>query len=172
MLNRAVPYAVVWSFVAATSAPADVIGDWNEKAVGFVTARNVPPPQAERAMAMVHAAMFDAVNSVDRRYLPVVTQTPSPATASREAAAATAAGGVLVGLYPGALELKNTVAAYLVTLPDGDAKAAGIRLGEAVAARVLDARVDDGSQAPDAYRPKTQAGVYVPTPITIGSTPR
>jgi hypothetical protein len=39
-----------------------------------------------------------------------------------------------------------------------------------VAAKVLEARRNDGADAPDAYRPKTEPGAYVPTAITVGST--
>jgi hypothetical protein len=155
--------------VPAPAAFADVITDWNERAVAFVTPR-MTPPAAQRQVAMVQVAMFDAVNSVDRRYLPYLEQLPASPTTSKEAAAAAAAGNVLVGLHPQtAGEIKTTLAAYLAAIPDGDAKSAGIRLGEAVAAKVLDARAKDGSQVPDAYRPKTRPGVYVPTPITVAS---
>jgi hypothetical protein len=171
MFNRAILWAIMWSCAATTSVSADAISDWNERTVSFVTARQVPPPQAERVMAMVHVAMFDAVNSIERRYRPGLTQLPAPATVSKEAAAVAAAGTVLVGLYSdAAAELKGAMAAYLAAMPDSEAKSAGIRLGEAVAAGVLQARANDGSDAADAYRPKAKAGVYVPTPITVGST--
>ena len=65
--------------------------------------------------------------------------------------------------------MKGAVAAYLVAIPDGAAKSDGIKLGEAVAARVLEARANDGHDAPDAYRPRTTPGVYVPTAITAAS---
>jgi hypothetical protein len=52
----------------ATPAFADVISDWNEKAVAFLTEKTVPAPQAERTMAMMHVAMFDAVNAIEPRY--------------------------------------------------------------------------------------------------------
>src|SRR5262245_16298399 len=68
-------------------AAADVITDWNEKAVAWVTPR-MAPPMAQRAVAIVQVAMFDAVNSIDRRYRPYLTQLPVAATTSREAAAA------------------------------------------------------------------------------------
>jgi len=77
---------------------------------------------------------------------------------------------VLIGLYPDAVELKGAMAAYLAAMPGGEAKSAGVRLGEAVAAGVLQARAEDGSEAADAYRPKARAGVYVPTAITVAST--
>jgi len=170
LFDRTIWLVMVWSCFATTPVFADVISAWNEKTVAFLTVRNVPPPQAERVMAMVHLAMFDAVNSIVNRYRPGITQVSAPATASKDAAAAAAAGTVLVGLYPESARLKDAMAVYLAAMPDGDAKSAGIRLGETVAAQVLDARANDGSQAADAYRPKTKAGAYVPTALTVGST--
>ncbi|HEX4828601.1 MAG TPA: hypothetical protein VFV12_10260, partial [Xanthobacteraceae bacterium] len=128
----------------APSAFADVIADWNEKAVAFVTPR-MTPPAAQRAVAMVQVAMFDAVNSIERRYRPYLVQLPAPAATSKEAAATTAAGSVLAGLHPQAqAELKGATTAYLSNIPDGDAKSEGIRLGEVVAAKILEARAKDG----------------------------
>jgi len=153
----------------AVPALADTITDWNEKAVALVTPRMVPPA-AQRAVAIVQAAMFDAVNSIARRYQPYMVQLPAAATASQEAAAAAAAGAVLAGLVPQAkADLTSATAAYLGAISDSEAKAEGIRLGEAVAAKVLQARANDGADAPDSYRPKTKPGVYVPTAITVGS---
>src|SRR5262249_36998147 len=87
-------------------AVAAVNADWNEKAVAFVTPR-MTPPAAQRVVAMVQVAMFDAVNSIERRYRPYLVQLPAPAAASKEAAAAAAAGSVLAGLHPQAqAELK------------------------------------------------------------------
>jgi hypothetical protein len=154
---------------AAPSAFADVITDWNEKAVAFVTPRMVPAA-GQRVVAMMQVAMFDAVNSIERRYRPYLIQIPAAATASKEAAAVAAAGTVLVGLYPQDADLKSAVATYLATMPDGDAKSAGIKLGEAVAAKILEARAKDGADAPDVYRYKTKPGVYVPTATTVSST--
>jgi hypothetical protein len=151
----------------AQPASADVIMDWNEKAVAFVQPRMLPP-QGHRAMAMVNLAMFDAVNSIDRRYQPYLTQLDSAPTTSKEAAAATAAGMVLIGLLPQARdEVKAALTSYLEAIPSGKPKADGIELGEAVAARILEARAKDGSDAPDAYRPRTSPGVYVPTAPTL-----
>jgi hypothetical protein len=169
MLNGTFRLAILASCVS-TSVCADVISDWNEKAVSIVTARQLPPPQAERIMAMVHVAMFDAVNTIERRYRPYLIQFPAAPTASREAAAAAAAGAVMVGLYPQDAAVADTRAAYLAAIPNGDAKSGGIKLGEAVAAKVLEARAQDGADALDFYRPKTGAGIYVPTALTVGST--
>ena len=65
--------------------------------------------------------------------------------------------------------MKAALATYLASIPDGAAKSDGVKLGEAVAAKVLEARANDGSDAPDAYRPRTTPGVYVPTAITLSS---
>jgi hypothetical protein len=149
---------------------ADVLTDWNEKTVAFVTPRMVPAA-GQRVVAMVQVAMFDAINSVERRYRPYLVQLPAATTTSREAAAAAAAAAVLAGLHPQAeAEFKAAGAAYLVTLPDGDGKGEGIKLGEAIAARILATRAKDGADAPDSYRPRTVPGVYIPTPITVSST--
>jgi len=65
--------------------------------------------------------------------------------------------------------MKVALATYLESIADGPAKLDGIKLGEAVAARVVAARANDGCYEPDEYRPKTAAGVYVPTAITAAS---
>jgi PAP2 superfamily len=151
-------------------ASADAITDWNEKAVALVTKHRMLPPQAERVIASVHVAMFDAVNAIEPRYRPyLVAATPSKG-ASKEAAAAIAAGTVLAGLFSEETEALNTaMASYIATIPQGAAKSDGIKVGQDVAARILAERKADGSDAPDAYRPKTRPGVYVPTPITASS---
>ncbi len=151
----------------AQPAAADVITDWNERAMAFVVARNMGPPPAERVLAMTHAAMFDAVNSIERKYRPYLVQLPTDATVSKEAAATAAAGTILTSLGPQMqAEMKAALASYLQSIPDSDAKTAGIKLGEAVAAKVLEARTNDGAAAPDSYRTNTSPGAYVPTVAT------
>jgi len=159
---------------AAPSAFANVITDWDEKAVAAVTPLSglggTNPYLAQRMMAMVHAAMFDAVNSIERRYRPYLVQLPAQSTTSKEAAAAAAAATVLATIdAKTARDMRDAVAVYLVSIPDGAAKSDGVALGETVAAKILEARKNDGSEAPDAYRPRTTPGVYVPTAITISS---
>lgn len=84
----------------APPAFADVISDWNDKAVEFGVKRNMGPPPAERIIAMTQVAMFDAVNSIERKYTPYLVQLPADANTSRKAAAAAAAGAVLAGVNP------------------------------------------------------------------------
>jgi hypothetical protein len=149
---------------------ADVITDWDQKGIDIVVPR-MPSTHSQRIVAIMHAAMFDAVNSIERRYRPYAAQLPASPTTSKDAAAAAAAATVLARLLPNAEdELKGALAAYLTKLPDAEGKSDGIKLGLEVAGRVLEARANDGADAPDVYRPKTAPGVYIPTPITVAST--
>jgi hypothetical protein len=164
---RKILVVAVLSSAIPSALANNVITDWDEKAVAFVTPRMLPPA-TERAMAMVHTAMFDAVNSIERRYRPYLIQIPTAATASKEAAAATAGAHVLAALVPQAeQEIRGAMAAYLAALPASGTQADGIRVGEAVARKILETRAGDGSNAADAYRPRTSPGVYVPTAITV-----
>jgi hypothetical protein len=154
-----------------TAAAGNVVTDWDEKAVSVVQTGTVPPPPtAFRAMAILHVAMFDAVNSIEPHYKPYKVRLSATPDTSKEAAAAAAAAAVLIKLFPDtAGDVQSTLTSYLATLPEGDAKSKGIKLGEEVAAKILEAREKDGASAADAYRPKTKPGVYIPTPITVGS---
>jgi hypothetical protein len=157
-------FAAVSLMLAAAPAFADVISDWNEKASAFLTSKNTPPPVAERTMAMVNVAMFDAVNAIEKRYRPYLSQPSALPTLSKNAAAATAAGTVLSSLYAAPLSNFNAeMATYLDNIPDDGNKSTAVELGKAVAAEILAARTGDGSDLPDSYRPKTKPGTYVPT---------
>ena len=83
---------------------------------------------------------------------------------------AAAASGVLARLFPNdGEELRGALSSYLAPIPEGPEKSAGTKVGEDVAAKAIMDRQGDGADAPDAYRPKTKPGVYVPTPITASS---
>jgi len=152
----------------ARPASADAVTDWNEIAIEYVQARNLAPPVAERVLAMAHLAMFDAVNSTERRYRPYLVQPRTPRATLAEAAAASAAGGVLSQLPSDQQEaMRARLDAYLAQIPEGPGKTAGVALGRRVAARILESRANDGSDAPDQYRARTIAGVYVPTQPTV-----
>jgi hypothetical protein len=62
--------------------------------------------------------------------------------------------------------MNSLLESYLAAIPDSSAKAEGIKLGAAVAVRILEERANDGAREPDAYRPRTTAGIYVPTAPT------
>ncbi len=168
-LHTAVP-ALVLLGVLAGPAAADVVSDWNAKAEAIAIEKRLLPPPNARGMAILHVAMFEAVNAVDHRYAPYRLKLMADQTVSKEAAAAAAAHAVLAALHPDQqASLDSTLKASLATIADGEPKAKGIELGKKAAAEVLALRADDSASAPEAYRPATTAGVYVPTIIPVSS---
>jgi hypothetical protein len=158
-------------FVAAgvLGAPvrADVVTDWNATANALV-ANDVGNNPKLRTLAMVHVAMSDAINTVQNRYTRVVATLPAAPTASAEAAAATAARQILTQIYPQQkARIEETYAASLKAIPDGPAKTEGIKLGMEVAAAVQADRANDGTNAPNTYRPHAAPGAYVTTAMPL-----
>ena len=95
-------------------------------------------------VAMAHLAMFDAVNSTERRYRPYLVQPRTPRATLAEAAAASAAGGVLSQLPSDQQEaMRARLDAYLAQIPEGPGKTAGVALGRRVAARILESRANE-----------------------------
>jgi hypothetical protein len=155
----------------SVTANADVITDWNDKVVAAGVQARQAPFVHTRSVAIVHVAMFDAVNSIDRRYTPYRAQVSTAAGTSREAAAAAAAHFALVRLYPDqAKDIDSSYQTSLAAIPDGEPKSKGIQLGEQVAAEILALRAKDGADAPNTYRPYTAAGIYVPTALPVASS--
>jgi len=158
---------VATGFVPATSAYADVVLDWNAYAArAIVNVGGQVPPRALIRLAMVHLAVYDAVNAIEgARFegyasVPLVDRPASP-----DAAAATAAYEVLVALFPAqSADLDAKYAASLAALPDDIAKAHGIAVGRRAATAILVARAQDGRDATVTYVPGAGPGVYVPTP--------
>ena len=103
----------------ATVARADAVTDWNLIASNaIVVTAGQPPPVSVLHFAMVHGAVYDAVNAIDRGHRPYLVQPPSNPTDSKEAAAATAAFRVLVGIFPGQLgTLQPLYDAYIAGSP-------------------------------------------------------
>ncbi len=101
----------------------------------------------EREVAVVDLAMFDAVNSIERRYQPYLVQLPTTEPTSRDAAAASAAATALALLHPQAAnDFKTALVQYLngVSAPAA-AIEAGTRLGDAVAHKIVESRATDGA---------------------------
>ena len=141
------------------AARADVVTDWNEKAVALIASRGMAPAAAERIVAMTQLAMFDAVNSVQPRYHPYLVQMTPAVPASPDAAVVAAAVTVLADVAPdNAAALKATMKSALAGMPEDATKAEGVRLGEAVAAKILQARAEDGANVADAVPAAHAAG--------------
>ena len=149
---------------------------WNQYAVeALVNAPTAPVPGAGRAanpmaveMAMVQGAVFDAVNSIDGGYEPLIDAVASaPASASRDAAAATAAHHVLVALTPAlptpVIDRLNALyAGTLAGIPDGQSKTDGIAAGAAAAGAMLVNRANDGRGGSFRFTSRTAAGQWRP----------
>jgi hypothetical protein len=157
------------SMMAYTGAcRADTITDWDTKATAVASSAAL----GEREVTIVDLAMFDAVNSIERRYQPYLEQLPTTGPTSADAAAASAAATALAGVHPeAAASFKTALAEYLAQLDaTPEALANGVRLGEAAALKILEARANDGATGVDSYRPKTKPGQYVPTAVMVCST--
>jgi hypothetical protein len=152
-------------------AHADAVSDWNAKAETIAVEKRMLPPPNARGMAIMHIAMFEAVNAIERRYSPYRLNLTADRGTSKEAAAAAAAHAVLVALHPDQEKaLDAHLLALLQQIPASEAKAGGIALGNKAAAEILAWRANDGTKVPESYRPHTSAGVYVPTVIPVSST--
>jgi hypothetical protein len=115
--------------------------------------------------AMVHGAVYDAVNAIDGGHSPYLDTPAADPSLSQEAAAAAAAFGVLSGLFPD--QQTELLAAYddsLADVADGPAKSGGIEVGEAAAAAMLDARADDGRGGRFTFVAGTDPGEWRPDP--------
>src|SRR5437764_4915997 len=123
---------------------------------------------------MVQGAVYDAVNAIDRGHQPYLVHPPSNPTDSKEAATAAAAFRVLVGIFPGQLgTLQPLYDAYIAGLPDNPpgSKAAGIAIGEATAAAMLQARMNDGRFGPPPTLYPPTPGIWRPTPPNFANDP-
>jgi hypothetical protein len=172
--TRNIPAALSFSLAVTGTlliapAGADVITDWNQKAIPIVVAYSLSAP-SYRDMACVHLAMFDVVNAIEPMYRPYKTRFEADRSASKEAGAAVAAARILIKMHPDAApKVEPELTQYLAQIPDGPSKAAAIALGEKVAESVSALRASDGADAPDAYRPRTAPGKYVGTTPVVAS---
>jgi hypothetical protein len=151
-------------------AVADTVTEWNEKALACTLTAKQPSYVAARTMAMVHVAMFDAVNSIEHGYTPYKVKASAPSGSSAEAAAIAAAHTVLLKLFPDqSKDLDGAYAASLAKVPEESGRAAGVAVGEKVAGEIISLRANDGADAPNQYRPVTAPGAYVATAVPVGS---
>jgi hypothetical protein len=154
-----------------TTVQADAVADWNERAVAAVYTARLSPDMQSRSLAMMHIAVFEALNSLAPRYTPYRTRLPVESGTSPDAATAAAAHAVLTRLFPEQQkDFDAALQAALDKVPEGPARTNGVRLGERSAAAILAEREQDGSAAPITYRPFTLPGKYVPTQFPASST--
>jgi hypothetical protein len=158
--------AFVCLFVSSPhAARADVVLHWNEIAIGTLVAQGQSPFAQARFMAITQLAVFEAVNAITGDYEPYLGTVAAPAHASAEAAAVAAAYAVLKNYFPTAPNLDSQYAASLAAIPNGSAKDRGIATGQAAAAQMIAARLNDGSSPAQFSVPaSTDPGVWQLTP--------
>jgi len=153
----------------SASQPANPVIEWNRTLLLIVRTPGAQPPNihSTRNFAMLHAAIFDAVNNIDRDFEPyAVRHSNVSRRASAEAAADQAAHDVLISLYlTFATTLDSELQQDLAQIPYGRDKTDGIEEGQDVAAAILALRSNDGSAAIlPPFVPKAQPGSYQLTP--------
>jgi hypothetical protein len=177
-----VPLLITFALVALASptvARANAVTDWNNIAVSTLLAfpplAGGAPPAQQISMAMTQGAVYDAVNAIEPRHQPYLLATQFPATASKQAAIATAAYMVLSNIvqtvpesipFPNRTALQDSLdaayAASLDAIPDGEAKTQGIAAGTAAAGVMITARQDDGRFGPSPWVPNYDPGHWQP----------
>jgi hypothetical protein len=163
------------------TAPADQpqasqVLEWNQIFIDTLIATNTANSSSQRLGAIVHTAIFDSYNGIERRYTPIFIHNRAPHGASRRAAVIAAAFAALVGLFPSQqATLEARYAASLAEVCDdgedaGQSCELGIAWGTWVAQAVLAWRATDGFGA--SYPPfvgGTEVGQWRPTPPAFGA---
>ena len=155
---------------ASEERPNQVL-EWNQIFVDTLVATNTANSSSQRLGAIVHTAIFDAYNGIERRYTPVFVHPNAPSGASRRAAVIAAAYTALVGLFPSRrTALEDSLAASLATFGDDTVEGArarerGIAWGIQVAEAVLAWRASDGfSTSYPPFSGGTAVGQWRPVP--------
>jgi membrane-associated phospholipid phosphatase len=165
---KAKNFVLVFVLLAAPlPVKADMITDWNETALEAVRETKTATPMVPRALAIMHAAIYDSVNSIYKSYTPYKFQVSGYTGASAEAAVASAGYNVLKALFPS--QLPTLQDKYLNSIGDytaGDPTDLGIQLGKQVATSMLQLQQNDGWDVLSNYKPKdpSVSGAWQPTP--------
>jgi hypothetical protein len=150
--------------------------EWNQVFIDTLIATNTANSSSQRLGAIVHTAMFDAYNGIERRYTPIHVHTTAPRGASRRAAVIASSYTALVALFPSRqAALSETYASSLAALGDdgheggGESRERGIAWGTEVAQAVLAWRAADGFTASyPAFTGGMAVGQWRPTPPAFG----
>ncbi len=157
---------------AVAVASADAVTDWNEITLAAVSApTGRPGPIGAVDIALVHIAIHDAVQAIERRYEPYHFELKG-ATGRRAAAVAAAARDMLVGMYPAqATSLNDTYLLYLAN--NGLTDDPGIAVGQAAAANILPLRRVNPNPLPPPFNgvPNPGPGDWRPTNSLLGNPP-
>jgi hypothetical protein len=155
-----------------TAKANDPIADWNAIAETAVKTAKHAPPVAALDFAIVHLAIYDAVESIDRRYEPYHAFVPG-ATGSLSAAAAKAGHDVLLGLFPAQGAALDADYANFLATNGIDPFDPGIAVGAQAALAILALRSNDGRFPlnPPPFLGDTAIGQWRPTPSLLPGAP-
>jgi PAP2 superfamily len=161
----------------SSSQSVNQVVQWNRVLLTIVRTPKAQPATVHptRSFAIMHAAIYDAVNAIDRTHKPYLVRLAGvPKHASQEAAAAAAAHEVLVALYPNfQTTLDAALQQSLADIGSGDEVNEGLLIGQEVADRILALRSSDGSDAPPVpYVFGTAPGDYQSTPPNFPKQPQ
>src|SRR5260370_32659007 len=161
--------------MAETTKPVSTVVQCNQTRLWIVRTpgAQLATIHPTRSFAIMHAAIYDAVNAIEGTHKPYLVRLGASHFASQEAAAATAAHEVLVKLYPGfQATLDGKLQRALAQLPNAG-KGDGISIGNPVADRILALRSNDGSNAPPIpYVFGNAPGDYQSTPPNFPKQPQ
>lgn len=161
-LSRAVFCLVV---LVPTFAHADVVTSWNAAALNAIRENRTPPPIASRALAILHASIYDAINGIVRSHEPYFMTERGPANASTEAAASAAAFVVLASLFPESAQAFEALHEATVRRVRSEPhRVRGVAWGESVARQLLAWRASDNFDAIVQPPYGTGPGAWQPTP--------
>ena len=162
------------------SIPVNQVLEWNQIFIDTLIATNTPNSSSQRLGAILHTAIFDAYNGIERRYTPIFVEGTPPPGASRRAAVIAAAYTAIAGLFQSLTvrqreALHDTYTASLAALSDdggdgGQSRERGVAWGTEVAQTVLSWRSTDGfSPPPSAFRGGLAVGQWRPTGGSCGA---
>ena len=165
----------------APLAVANEVVQWNETTMKLIEANGQIAVVSTRTLAMVHGAIHDALNAIDRKYDAYYFEGPADSSASPDAAVAAAAHTVLVGLVNSfgtpaqkgaALALaEQAYATSMARVPAGPARNQGVAVGRAAGAAMLALRKDDGASRDVPYTPGMGPGKWRPHPNPVPPNP-
>ncbi|HUR46469.1 MAG TPA: phosphatase PAP2 family protein [Candidatus Saccharimonadales bacterium] len=156
-------FLVMMSLFMALGFPlsADVITEWNSLHLAAIRTESTSPPLAARNLAMMHAAIYDAVNSINAAFNPYRGTAPAPGGALPEAAAVEASYACLSELYPSQIAFfQSAYQNYLTNTPASQAREDGLWVGDWCAYDVLNWRSSDGSSTSVPYVPHSEPGQW------------
>ncbi len=153
------------AFFGCASLSADVVTEFNALLLDAIRNESTSPPLAARNLAILHTAIYDAINAVELTREPYFVSLPAPPGASKEAAAVGAAYECLGELYPSQIAAFDAaLSRFLTNTPATQNRADGLMLGEETALEILSWRSADGSSTTVPYIPGAEPGDWRRTP--------